>query len=74
MSDGPETTICWTVWNMERGTTKIYEFLKGKTILRSEFISESWAVKLTIAGAHDIGPELHAYYNYVTGDVQEDLL
>ncbi len=69
----PETTICWTIWNMERGTVQISEFLRDKTILRAEFLWKMWAIKLTIEGAHDVGMDLHAYYCNISGDVQEKL-
>lgn len=72
-SAGPETTICWTLYNMDHAAAQVGEFLKDKTILSSEFLVQMWAVKLTIEGAHDIEQGLCAYYTHVSGDRQESL-
>lgn len=72
--NAPETTICWTLYNMQRSLGCVREFLMGKKILSSEFLEEMWAIKLTIEGAHDVAQDLRAYYTHVSGDKQEQLL
>lgn len=59
---------------MERAKVQIREWLKGKKVLRSEFHVQGWSVEITIEGAHDVALELHAYYQYISGDRQEELL